>query len=102
MTHSKFSHRLPSFNDANMGTARAESVLAMSNSELDCRISRDIKISLIESIISPELREMEEINFRNSVLAFSHMIEDANELVSDRKWEFWKFRRKKEIFRGLS
>lgn len=84
-----------------MEAARAESVLAMSNSERDCRISRVIKISLIESIISPELREMEEINFRNSFLAFIHMIEDVDELVSDGKCEFWKFQRKKTFFRRV-
>lgn len=63
----------------------------MSNSERDCRISLKIKISLIESIISPMIREMEEINFRNNVMAFIHMIEDVDELVSDRKSEFWEF-----------
>lgn len=93
MTHSKFSHRFPLFNDANIEGARAESVLAMSNSERDYRISRDIKILLIEMIIRPMIREMEEINFRFNVLAFIHMIEDVDELVFDEKWEFRKFRR---------
>lgn len=76
-----------------MEAARVDNVLAVSNSERDCRISLKIKISLIESIISPMIREMEEINFRNNVLAFIHMIEDVDELISDEKngfWEFWK------------
>lgn len=47
------------------------------------------------------IREMEEINFRNNVFGFIHMIEDVDEWFSVERSEFQKFRRKKKVFRGL-